>query len=121
MQDKRKYQRLSHHIDLKYQVIYSLGFGSDIKDGVGKTHSVNLGEGGIEFSCQEAIPQGSLLEIELKLPGQDYPIYLKGEVAHIHESGKGYDVGIKFGYKLEKDSQVLQKYVLEHTLPISNN
>lgn len=117
MTEQRKYQRLANHVEIKYQVIYSVGFGSQLKDGVGRTHSINLSEGGILFTSDILIPKDSFLEVELALPGFDYPIYLKGEVTHAVESDGAFEIGLKFEYKLENDSEMLHKYVLENSLP----
>ena len=116
MREHRKYQRLSRSAEIKYQLIYSVALGSMNTDGVGVAHSINLSEGGILFSSDIEIPKDSFLEIELTLPGISFPMYLKGEVTHAVSRENSFDIGIKFEYKTEKDSEILHNYVLENSM-----
>ena len=116
MDDRREYKRLFGSVKLKYRILYSLGYGPGIIDGEGVTHSINLSEGGLLFISKLIIPLKSFLEIELNLPGEEFIIYLKGEVVHTKELGPNeYEIGIKFEYKFEKDSEILHHYVVNNS------
>ncbi len=113
MTEKRKYSRLEESLEINYQILYSLGFGSSVKEGEGVTESIDLSEGGISIILTgEQIPEGSLLEIRLNIPNEKLPLYLKGEVVRVENISKGkYKVGVKFDYKVLKDSEILYNYL----------
>jgi len=115
--DRRKFKRVGEALKLKYQVIFSMGFGSDIKDGEGLAQSLDLSEGGLSFISDKNIPVDSFLEVELNLPGESVPIYIKGEVVRVEEEPTGkFDVIIKFEYKLEKDAEILHHYMMNNSI-----
>ncbi len=115
MNERRKSQRVDNKIDLTYRVIYSLGFGSEIKDGHGTTESINISEGGISFFVlDQLIPEGSFLELELKIASADYPVYLKGNVVHAEKRHTEYVIGLEFEYKFENDIKILQDYLTQN-------
>lgn len=111
MREKREYERLDIHIDIKYRVIHSIAFGHELVDGKGKAHSINLSEGGLLFETDNNLPLESLLEVELLLNGLKIPVYLKGEVVHIEEVSDKFDIGLKFEYKSESDNKALHNYL----------
>lgn len=112
MDERREQTRHKAKIKLNYRIIYSLGFGSNIKHGEGVTESIDLSEGGLSFIVDTLIPKGSFLEIELKLSGQEIPIYLKGEVVRAEEKeNKQYEIGFVFEYKFSEDSKTLHQYL----------
>ncbi|MDH4129246.1 MAG: PilZ domain-containing protein [Spirochaetota bacterium] len=116
MDDRRKYNRLSSSVTLKYEILYSIGFGSNVKEGEGIAHSINLSEGGLLFISKSSIPLKSFLEVELNLPGEKFVIYIKGEVVHSKELEKNkHEIGIQFEYKFEKDSEILHHYVMKNS------
>ncbi|HEO66339.1 MAG TPA: PilZ domain-containing protein [Spirochaetes bacterium] len=118
MEDRREYIRLNESIAIKYTIIYSIGFGSNITEGEGSALSINVSEGGLLFLSDMELPVKTFLEVELNLKGEELPVYLKGEVIDISKlpSNDQYKVRMQFEYKYEQDSKLLHQHVLENTL-----
>ncbi len=118
MKNRREYIRLSESIAIKYIIIYSIGFGSNITTGEGSAQSINLSEGGLLFISDTELPVKTFLEVELRLKGENLPIYLKGEVMHTSKlpSDDKYEIGMQFEYKYEQNSELLSEYVLKNSL-----
>lgn len=112
MSDQRQYKRLKLHLDIKYRVLHSIAFGhQELSDGKGKAHAINLSEGGLLFETKSKLPVESLLEVELSIPNEELPVYLKGEVVHIEELSGLYDIGLRFEYKNQSDSETLHNFL----------
>ena len=113
MSEKREFKRIPESISIEYQII-SLGDNppEDIKLR-GPGLSGNISEGGILFKTDKVIPLGTFLELEINIPEEDCPLFIKGRVVRLEElpSKTGYDIGFHFTLFLESDKNTLIQHL----------
>ena len=84
-----------------------------------REYTKNISKGGLFIKTRQPLPQQSVLEIMLKLPGEK-PLSLVGEVVHCIDNetaaSNGWDpgIGIHFVDFEEASHQALDKYVAIH-------
>jgi c-di-GMP-binding flagellar brake protein YcgR len=105
MAEKRKFMRFEAVLD----VIYSILGNSASKT---KSYLKNLSKEGLGLIGNRPLQRGSFVELEMKIPGDNIPIFAFGEVAWANETGKSkYDAGIKFTKIKNQDRARLLDYV----------
>lgn len=105
MTERRKFMRFSTWLDVLYN---ALG-GPTIKM---KSRLKDLSKEGIRMSSDMSMEKGSVLELEMKIPGDNIPIFALGEVAWTEKTGNAaYDAGIRFTRIERFDRAKLLDYV----------
>lgn len=107
MMEKRKFMRFEAMLD----VIYSMLGKSAEKN---TSYLKNLSKDGIRLFAGRPLKKGSLVELEMQIPGDNIPVFALGEVAWIEASAKSkYDSGIRFT-KIENNDRIrLLDYVYD--------
>lgn len=113
--DKRKYARLDLMSKVNFIVIETGGGEAPANRfrAVGK----NIGVEGILFTADKELPKGTVIDLEIFLPGRADPVYIEGEVmwcASVKQRGKKkmeYDIGVKFLTMDKNHVLLLIKYV----------
>ncbi|UCG38979.1 MAG: response regulator [bacterium] len=80
--------------------------------------TLNMGEGGMFLETGNPQPRGTVLDMELLLPGLEIPVPLKGEVVYVVSEGKDdrpAGVGIRF-VDLDHDTRSLLTHYMESYL-----
>ena len=62
---------------------------------------MNLSPGGIGISSVNRLHEGDVIELEVKVPGDDIPLFVKGEVVWVKQDNSKSDM-YKAGIKLTK-------------------
>lgn len=107
MTEKRKFLRF----DTVLSVIYSL---LEKPSSRAKAYLKNLSREGLKLSGASPLKKGSLVELEMNIPGDNIPIFAYGQVAWANEVDKSnYDAGIKFTKIHTHDRIRLLDYVYE--------
>ena len=77
-----------------------------------KSYLKNLSKEGLGLISDRLLQKGSFVELEMKIPGDNIPVFAFGEVAWANETGKSkYDAGIKFTKIKSQDRVRLLDYV----------
>lgn len=107
--EKRKYQRVSAHLPVKYRKL-SEPWGV-MKDG---TVTCNLSKGGVSFKAREFMPKAGRIVMEFDVPERK-SLKAISRVAWILKSqhGEDYDVGNQFLEMTREDKEALSSYVDE--------
>lgn len=115
MDEKRKYPRLGTIWDVDYKIISTEEFSKNPLS----SFTVNISGGGICFEADEAIPEGSILTLELKSPVFPSAIIALAKAVWCkkNESKGKYEVGVEFwwtGWK-DKNAQIaVADYINKH-------
>jgi len=112
MVEKRKFMRF----DAVLEVIYGILGNSASKT---KSYLKNLSKEGLGLIGNRPLQKGSFVELEMKIPGDNIPIFAFGEVAWANETDKSkYDTGIKFTKIKNQDRVRLLDYVYDQWVKI---
>ena len=112
MTEKRKFMRFETVLD----VIYSILGNSASRT---KSYLKNLSKEGLGLVSDRPLQKGSFVELEMKIPGDNIPIFAFGEVAWAGETDKSkYDAGIKFTKIKRSDRVRLLDYVYDQWIKI---
>ncbi|MDD5439272.1 MAG: PilZ domain-containing protein [Candidatus Omnitrophica bacterium] len=90
MTERRKFMRFNVLLD----VLHTAFDGRDAKVPM---RSKDISKDGVRLSGYNPLPQGSRIELEMKIPGDNMPIIASGEIAwtaHVGETN--YDYGVRF-------------------------
>ena len=79
-ENRRSYRRISAALNGRYCVVAAEYH---------PLRTVNVGEGGILFVVEQKLPIGSLIDINLDLPGSNRSIVTSGRVIRVEENGEG--------------------------------
>jgi len=108
MEENRKFVRLDWPVVIKYKTAEEPVTQDQI---VGK----NVSEGGVCFIVYERLAKGTMLDMQLEVPFDSMPIFIKGEVAWIKKVGeehaKTFEAGVEFTKVEEKDQKRLKMYI----------
>lgn len=94
----RKFVRLSGHNPLKYKVVNG--------ESVELSFTRNISGGGVLFYCKEDLSEGSIIELNLNLPGYPRPIDAVAKVIRSRRLKKveGFDIAAEF-IKVDEDAR----------------
>ena len=84
--------------------------------------SENISEGGIFVATYDIKPTGEVIELEFKLPGEEEPIRVKGEVRWVREYNPANPdmipgMGIQFIELSEEAGKKIEKFIREQREP----
>jgi len=110
--EKRKYARLALRSIVVFRVLDKKGKpASERSCATGK----NIGAAGILFISPETLAPGTMLTMEISLPGNSAPIDLKGKVKWCipsRDGGSGkFDIGVEFTNIGKEHLRLLVEYV----------
>ncbi len=82
---------------------------------------INLSETGLFVETNDAVEPGTILDVELKLPGGKDAIVIKGKVARLHRlAGKvQYGLGVQFQEMASRTREAILSYI-ERELQVSS-
>lgn len=105
--EKREFVRLNVELEVAYRVIGSM------RDLAG-TRTEDASEGGIRVMFPEKVQPDTRLEISIKIPGEEKPVFAVGKVVWVRPDifGGVYMTGIQFVHIKQADRQRLYKYVV---------
>lgn len=111
-EERRQFVRLDTNLSVTYKVL-----PSSVPERIEATRTVNISEGGLCIFLSEKLPQGTPLEILVKLPGRDKPAAFTAEVTWCQESavvGKApiIQAGIRFVFINPKDRDALLQHAI---------
>ena len=107
MRERRRFMRFEAILE----VIYSL-LGKPASKA--KSYLKDLSKEGLRLIGNNPLQRGSLVELEMKIPGDNIPIFAFGEVAWARETENSkYDAGIKFTKIKNNDRLRLLDYVYD--------
>lgn len=110
---------LDTKIDLVAQALL-LSMGADTKKP--QNHEVNLSASGLAFDCDEALANGSFLEIKMVLSSFTAVLVLYGKVVYCKENTETesyalpYVIGIDYVNLLEEDREILIKHIFKRQM-----
>jgi type IV pilus assembly protein PilZ len=84
MLDRRKSQRADLVVRVDYRTV----------DELFSDFARNINEGGIFVETATPHPLGTAVDLQVRLPGSDEPVRLKGSVVHVSEGGGGEPPGL---------------------------
>lgn len=84
MEERRKYPRVSHRFNL------------EVKPVVGTTTGRDVSKGGVSFTHAESVAPGTILDLDLRVPGLSGSYKLKGKVIRSIPEGDKYAVAVNF-------------------------
>jgi len=96
-EEKRKFIRLTAHHLLRYKIMEK---GSQV------SFARNISAGGVLFYSKEALPQGSMVEMEINFPHYPHPVKVVSKVVRVHPLEKlgGFEIGAEF-VNVEEDAK----------------
>ena len=113
--EKRKYARLNLGSKINFSLVEISE--SEIPSKRFRAVGKNIGVEGILFTADQELKTGTILNLEIFLPGRDDPVYIEGEVRWCREiketkdDKNAFDIGIKF-LTVDKEHVIsLIKYV----------
>ena len=88
----------------------------------GQGFTRNVSGGGVRFVAQHALQQGTILELDLMLPGRQQPVVVMGEVAwskwvsspEAASTRGASEVGVRFTDIGQKDQELILRYLGLH-------
>ena len=105
MTERRKFMRFNAILDVIYN---SLGRAAQKN----KSHLKDLSKEGLKLSGDDVLQRGSRVELEMKIPGDNIPVFAFGEVAWSEKAGSsGFESGIRFTEIKKYDRARLLDYV----------
>jgi len=108
MTERRKYMRFNAVLDVLCNLL-------DKPANKTKSYLRNLSKEGLRLIGRTPFKKGSAIELEMKIPGDNIPIYAFGEVAWANETAQSeYDAGIKFTKIKSHDRLRILDYVYEN-------
>lgn len=113
MEDRRKFMRFPVSVQVDY---------ADSREGIkGSSVSKDVSREGIGFPVNRQMAKGTLIELQISIPGEVNPVSASGEVVWAKESvrGEDFDTGIKM-VKIEPfDRSRLLDYVYREWLKVT--
>ena len=74
--------------------------------------TVNIGTGGMLLRASQTLPVGSLVEIDLTLPGSEYIVSIPGEVINVKQKQNGtYEAAVRTTDIASQDRALLTRYL----------
>ena len=112
MKERRKFMRFSVPVDVKY--------GAPVEDIEGLSMSRDVSREGISFPVNKQMVRGTMVELEMDVPGEIAPIFAQGEVAWVKESAErgDFDAGLKVARMNPFDRSRLLEYVYKEWLKV---
>lgn len=110
MEDRRKFMRFSVPVDVKY--------GAPVEGIEGLSMSRDVSREGVGFPVNRQMVRGTMLELEINIPGEFIPVIARGEVAWVKESAErgDFDAGVKVVKMDPFDRSRLLEYVYKEWL-----
>lgn len=115
--DKRHNYRMDVMGPIKVQ---QLGMRPSEKPTLGRIKDISLS--GVLFESQQAIPEGSRIQLEVPLSTSERPLIMVGQVTRLRSDGGLYDVGANFLHFGDQDRQEINKHFsnLLHSYPATH-
>ncbi len=89
--ERRRFPRVSDTLAVSYREAGAVGEPWRVGT------AISLGAGGLRFRSSDAFPAGTLLDLQLRLPGSAEPAALNGRVAWSQLQASGVtEVGVEF-------------------------
>ena len=108
MEEKRKFVRIEWPVVVQYKTIEEPYTDDEI---VGK----DISEGGASFIVYERLSKGLQLEMQIRVPFDSMPIFVKGTVVWIKKIGeehaKTFEAGVEFTAVDPKDQKRFKRYI----------
>lgn len=108
MEEKRKFVRIEWPVVIHYKTIEEPVTQDQI---VGK----NISEGGVCFVVYERLAKGTRLDMQIQIPFDSMPIFVKGIIVWIRKLGdehaNTYEVGVLFTEVDPKDQKRFKTYI----------
>ena len=110
MEESRKFVRIEWPVVIKYKTIEEPRAQDQI---VGK----DISEGGARFIVYERLMKGTKLDIQLEVPFDSMPIFVKGLIVWIRklgeENAQTFEVGVSFIEVDPRDQKRFKTYINE--------
>jgi hypothetical protein len=104
--ERRRFPRVSEALEVRYREAGAVG--ESWRAGT----AINLGAGGLRFRSSDAFPAGTLLNLQLRLPGGGEPASLNGRVAWSQlQASSVTEVGIEFLNATEPQRALIHQLV----------
>ncbi len=83
------------------------------EQGCVKVDVTDVSSGGIGITTDQRMAKGDVVQLELKVPGDDIPMFVRGEIAWVEKDGKSgrYKVGIVLTRVERSDRARLVKFL----------
>ena len=108
MEEKRKIVRIRWPVVVQYKTVEEPCSQDQI---VGK----DISEGGVCFIVYERLTKGTRLDMQIQIPFDSMPIFVKGRVAWIKKVGeehaKTFEVGVEFAEVDPRDQRRFRIYI----------
>jgi len=108
MQEKRRFVRIDWPVVVQYKALEEPSTQDQI---VGR----DISEGGISFTVYERLAKGTKLDMQVQVPFDSMPIFVKGKVVWIRkageEHGKAFEIGVSFIEVDLKDQKRFKMYI----------
>ena len=108
MQEKRNFVRIEWPVIIQYKTLEEPYTKDQIL-------SKDISEAGVSFVIYERLSKGMHLDLQIQVPFDSMPIFIKGKVAWIRGIGeehtKTFEVGVAFIEADEKDHKRLKMYI----------
>lgn len=108
MQEKRRFVRIDWPVVVQYKALEEPSTQDQI---VGR----DISEGGISFTVYERLAKGTKLDMQVQVPFDSMPIFVKGKVVWIRkageEHGKAFEIGVSFIEVDPKDKRRFKMYI----------
>ena len=108
MQEKRSFVRIDWPVIIRYKTLEEPYTEDHIR---GK----DISEGGVSFILYERLAKGTRLDLDIQVPFDSMPIFVKGDIAWIRQIGeehaKTFEVGVSFSEVDEHDKRRLKMYI----------
>ena len=108
MEEKRKFVRIEWPVVVEYKTLEEPYTQDQI---VGR----DISEGGVCFTVYERLLKGTKLDIQVRVPFDSMPIFVKGKIVWIKKLGGQHDrifeVGVSFTEVGPKDEKRLKMYI----------
>jgi len=108
MQEKRKFVRIDWPIVVQYKALEEPCTEDQIV-------SKDISEGGISFIVYERLPKWTRLDMQIQVPFDSMPIFVKGKVVWVKKvtgaPTKAFEAGVIFSEVDPKDQKRLKTYI----------
>ena len=109
--EKRAYLRVSSRWGIKYIKLSKKL--RPLVDLIAKSHTQDIGAGGVRFVVRKKIPVHTIVEFQFVIPGTYGRISGLGEVVRIESAGsnRSYDAALKFLWIQPRNAELIDAYV----------
>ena len=104
MQERRRYVRLNIPLEISY---LTKGKGGTPLKAVTK----NISPNGAMFTLEKKLPQGAIIDIEIKIPTQAESIPIKAKIAWSKKENSHYEAGFEFVQIPEESKKIFFQYL----------